>query len=149
MVSGSGLRFERESSFLILGGSETYSPLKSKSHNRRKADPKSLTQYYGHSRYCKEKLSSFCENTNKSSMMQTMYGQRDAGFFGYSHFTGGFPGGQAGECDWIIAEIGGCGDRRLKLVCGCPNVAYLYFFLNRICQGELITIYLTKLASRR
>ena len=24
-----------------------------------------------------------------------MYGQRDAGFFGYSHFNGGFPGGQA------------------------------------------------------
>jgi len=24
-----------------------------------------------------------------------MYGQRDAGFFGYSHFTGGYPGGQA------------------------------------------------------
>jgi len=24
-----------------------------------------------------------------------MYGQRDAGFFGYSHFTGGFAGGQA------------------------------------------------------
>jgi hypothetical protein len=24
-----------------------------------------------------------------------MYGTRDAGFFGYSHFTGGFPGGQA------------------------------------------------------
>ena len=27
--------------------------------------------------------------------MNTMYGHRDAGFFGYSHFTGGFPGGQA------------------------------------------------------
>lgn len=27
--------------------------------------------------------------------MQKMYGQRDAGFFGYAHFTGGFPGGQA------------------------------------------------------
>lgn len=24
-----------------------------------------------------------------------MYGTRDAGFFGYSHFTGGFAGGQA------------------------------------------------------
>ena len=24
-----------------------------------------------------------------------MYGHRDAGFFGYSHFTGGFAGGQA------------------------------------------------------
>ncbi|KAL7008266.1 hypothetical protein EMMF5_001995 [Cystobasidiomycetes sp. EMM_F5] len=49
----------------------------------------------GHCRYCEKKLSSFCENTNKSSLMQTMYGKRDAGFFGYSHFTGGFPGGQA------------------------------------------------------
>jgi threonine dehydrogenase-like Zn-dependent dehydrogenase len=29
------------------------------------------------------------------SLMNYMYGQRDAGFFGYSHFTGGFPGGQA------------------------------------------------------
>jgi threonine dehydrogenase-like Zn-dependent dehydrogenase len=27
--------------------------------------------------------------------MKKMYGQKDAGFFGYSHFTGGFPGGQA------------------------------------------------------
>jgi threonine dehydrogenase-like Zn-dependent dehydrogenase len=27
--------------------------------------------------------------------MNYMYGHRDAGFFGYSHFTGGFPGGQA------------------------------------------------------
>lgn len=29
------------------------------------------------------------------SLQNYMYGQRDAGFFGYSHFTGGFPGGQA------------------------------------------------------
>lgn len=49
----------------------------------------------GHCRYCDKKLSSFCENTNPSSLMQTAYGGRDAGFFGYSHFTGGFPGGQA------------------------------------------------------
>lgn len=27
--------------------------------------------------------------------MNYMYGHRDAGFFGYSHLTGGFPGGQA------------------------------------------------------
>lgn len=27
--------------------------------------------------------------------MNTMYGHRDAGFFGYSHLAGGFPGGQA------------------------------------------------------
>jgi len=29
------------------------------------------------------------------SLQNYMYGTRDAGFFGYSHFTGGFPGGQA------------------------------------------------------
>lgn len=28
-------------------------------------------------------------------LQEKLYGTRDAGFFGYSHFTGGFPGGQA------------------------------------------------------
>ncbi|KAF5375861.1 hypothetical protein D9615_008183 [Tricholomella constricta] len=49
----------------------------------------------GECEYCEQKLSSFCDRTNKSSLQNYMYGQRDAGFFGYSHFTGGFPGGQA------------------------------------------------------
>ncbi|THG98862.1 hypothetical protein EW026_g3380 [Hermanssonia centrifuga] len=49
----------------------------------------------GECEYCKKKLSSFCDRTNPSSLMNTMYGHRDAGFFGYSHFTGGFAGGQA------------------------------------------------------
>jgi len=49
----------------------------------------------GACRYCKQKLSSMCDRTNNSSLQNYMYGQRDAGFFGYSHFTGGFPGGQA------------------------------------------------------
>ncbi|KAF9482310.1 GroES-like protein [Pholiota conissans] len=49
----------------------------------------------GECEYCKQKLSSFCDRTNNSSLQNAMYGQRDAGFFGYSHFTGGFPGGQA------------------------------------------------------
>ncbi|KAH8091798.1 GroES-like protein [Cristinia sonorae] len=45
--------------------------------------------------YCKQKLSSFCDRTNNSTLQNYMYGNRDAGFFGYSHFTGGFAGGQA------------------------------------------------------
>ncbi|KAH8119822.1 GroES-like protein [Phellopilus nigrolimitatus] len=49
----------------------------------------------GKCEYCKKKLSSFCDRTNDSSLMNAMYGHRDAGFFGYSHFTGGFAGGQA------------------------------------------------------
>src|SRR5436190_1899697 len=36
-----------------------------------------------------------CEKTNSSSLMNAMYGGRTAGLFGYSHFAGGFAGGQA------------------------------------------------------
>lgn len=36
-----------------------------------------------------------CEKTNANTIMNGMYGGRTAGMFGYSHFTGGFAGGQA------------------------------------------------------
>ncbi|ELU38920.1 R,R-butanediol dehydrogenase [Rhizoctonia solani AG-1 IA] len=49
----------------------------------------------GQCSYCKQKLSSMCDKTNNSSLQNAMYGTRDAGLFGYSHFTDGFPGGQA------------------------------------------------------
>lgn len=45
--------------------------------------------------YCKQKLSSMCEKTNANTLENAMYGGRTAGIFGYSHFTGGFAGGQA------------------------------------------------------
>ncbi|KAI1271217.1 GroES-like protein [Xylaria sp. FL0933] len=45
--------------------------------------------------FCKQKLSSMCEKTNANSTERAMYGGHTAGFFGYSHFTGGFAGGQA------------------------------------------------------
>ncbi|KAI0526715.1 GroES-like protein [Xylaria bambusicola] len=45
--------------------------------------------------FCKQKLSSQCERTNANSTQRAMYGGQTAGMFGYSHFTGGFAGGQA------------------------------------------------------
>lgn len=45
--------------------------------------------------YCEKKLSSLCERTNGSASEKSLYGRRTAGMFGYSHFTGGFAGGQA------------------------------------------------------
>ncbi|MCJ1311728.1 hypothetical protein MMC25_005401 [Agyrium rufum] len=45
--------------------------------------------------YCKKKLSSQCEKMNDNSTEKLMYGSNTAGMFGYSHFTGGFAGGQA------------------------------------------------------
>jgi threonine dehydrogenase-like Zn-dependent dehydrogenase len=37
----------------------------------------------------------FHELPSPISLQNYMYGTRDANFFEYSHFTGGFPGGQA------------------------------------------------------
>jgi threonine dehydrogenase-like Zn-dependent dehydrogenase len=45
--------------------------------------------------FCKQKLSSQCEKTNANKTAKAMYGSGTAGIFGYSHFTGGFAGGQA------------------------------------------------------
>jgi len=36
-----------------------------------------------------------CQRTNANTIENTMYGGRTAGFLGYSHFTGGYAGGQA------------------------------------------------------
>ncbi|KAI4117120.1 MAG: hypothetical protein LQ338_007612 [Usnochroma carphineum] len=49
----------------------------------------------GECMYCQKKLSSQCERTNTNKIANTMYGGRTAGMFGYSHFCGGFAGGQA------------------------------------------------------
>ncbi|KAI6005296.1 GroES-like protein [Pisolithus orientalis] len=59
----------------------------------------------GRCRYCQQKLSSFCDKTCSSSLQNYLYGERDAGFFGYSHFAGGFPGGQAEYVRVPLGEV--------------------------------------------
>jgi len=49
----------------------------------------------GECMYCQRKLSSQCERTNDNTIENIMYGGRTAGMLGYSHFTGGYAGGQA------------------------------------------------------
>jgi len=49
----------------------------------------------GECRFCKQNLTTACEKTNSSSMHTAIYGDRMGGIFGYSHFTGGYAGGQA------------------------------------------------------
>lgn len=53
--------------------------------------------------FCKQKLSSQCEKTNSNSTAKAMYGTQTAAMFGYSHFTGGFAGGQA---EYVRVPIG-------------------------------------------
>lgn len=49
----------------------------------------------GECRYCKQKLPTACEKTNASRLHAKLYGGRLSGIFGYSHFVGGYAGGQA------------------------------------------------------
>ncbi|KAJ5794719.1 Alcohol dehydrogenase superfamily zinc-type [Penicillium paradoxum] len=49
----------------------------------------------GDCRNCRREYYSQCVKTNENTLTNAMYGKRTAGIFGYSHFTGGFAGGQA------------------------------------------------------
>lgn len=59
----------------------------------------------GECHLCKQGLSSQCETTNANTTMKAMYGGKTAGFFGYSHLTGGFAGGQAEYVRVPLADV--------------------------------------------
>ncbi|KAI9355423.1 chaperonin 10-like protein [Zopfochytrium polystomum] len=59
----------------------------------------------GECKFCKDGLSSMCDMTNTSKVQENLYGQAFAGIFGYSHFTGGFAGGQAEYVRCPIADF--------------------------------------------
>ncbi|OKL64150.1 hypothetical protein UA08_00335 [Talaromyces atroroseus] len=71
--------------------------------------------------YCQRKLSSVCEQTNSNELANKLYGRRTAGMFGYSHFTGGFAGGQA---EWVRVPYGDV--NLLKLPDDVPDEKGLY-----------------------
>ncbi|KAF2493573.1 GroES-like protein [Lophium mytilinum] len=71
--------------------------------------------------YCKKKLSSQCERTNANTLENAMYGGRTAGMFGYSHFTGGFAGGQAEYVRVPFGEV-----NLLKIPDAVPDEKALY-----------------------
>jgi threonine dehydrogenase-like Zn-dependent dehydrogenase len=45
--------------------------------------------------HCKRQEFTGCETTNPSRLQASMYGHKTAAMYGYSHLTGGVPGGQA------------------------------------------------------
>jgi threonine dehydrogenase-like Zn-dependent dehydrogenase len=49
----------------------------------------------GECKFCKQKLTTACDKTNASTVQKMLYGEQLSGIFGYSHFVGGYAGGQA------------------------------------------------------
>src|SRR5512141_1495113 len=57
--------------------------------------------------YCRRGLFSLCDNTNPNAFAaQSLYGYTTGGYYGYSHLTGGFSGGQAEYARVPFADVG-------------------------------------------
>jgi len=55
--------------------------------------------------YCKREEYTACDTTNPSKLNEEMYGHRLGAFYGYSHLTGGVPGGQAQYARVPFADV--------------------------------------------
>lgn len=62
-----------------------------------------------------------CDKTNSSSVQEKLSGKPFAGLFGYSHFAGGFAGGQA---EWVRCPFGDT--NLLKIPDSVPDEKALY-----------------------
>ncbi|KAI9872426.1 MAG: hypothetical protein M1830_001633, partial [Pleopsidium flavum] len=71
--------------------------------------------------FCKEGLSSMCDKTNSSTIQEKLYGKPFAGLFGYTHFAGGFAGGQA---EYVRCPFGDT--NLLKIPHSIPDEKALY-----------------------
>ncbi|WNO52564.1 zinc-dependent alcohol dehydrogenase [Stakelama saccharophila] len=59
--------------------------------------------------FCERQQFSTCDNSNpveKQEMSETLYGTPMGGLFGYSHLTGGYPGGQAQYVRVPFSDVG-------------------------------------------
>jgi threonine dehydrogenase-like Zn-dependent dehydrogenase len=61
----------------------------------------------GRCNMCEKELFSLCENSNPNAWMaEKLWGYSPCGIFGYSHMTGGYPGGQAEYARVPFADVG-------------------------------------------
>ena len=71
---------------------------------------------------CRHELYSVCENSNpNATMAEKLWGHSTAGIYGYSHLTGGYPGGQA-----QLARVPWADVNPLKVPDGMPDEQVLF-----------------------
>ena len=71
---------------------------------------------------CRRGLFSLCENTNPNAWMaEKLWGYSPAGIYGYSHLTGGYPGGQSEYARVPFADV-----NPLKIPAGMPDEQVLF-----------------------
>jgi len=76
----------------------------------------------GHCWFCEHDLFSCCDTSNRDAeVIQKLYGHAPAGLFGYSHFFGGYAGGQAEYVRVPFADVG-----HVKIPDGIPDEQVLF-----------------------
>lgn len=97
--------------------------------------------------FCKRKEFSACSETNPSNLQQKLYGTRTCAIFGYSHITGGVPGGQAeyvrvpyADVNCLVVPEGVPDDKALFLSDVVPT-AYHGTELGDVHGGDVVVIW--------
>jgi threonine dehydrogenase-like Zn-dependent dehydrogenase len=97
---------------------------------------------------CRQGLYSVCENSNPNAWLaEKMWGYSPAGIFGYSHITGGYPGGQAEYARVPFADVGalkvpdGMTDEQVLFLSDILPTGYMGADLCEIKPGDVIAVW--------
>lgn len=102
----------------------------------------------GQCTFCKSNLFSCCDYTNSSEEEEALYGSRTAGFFGYSHLTGGYPGGQSefvrvpfADLNTLKIEDSSIPDEKVVLLSDILPTAWHACELGEVHDGDTVAIW--------
>jgi threonine dehydrogenase-like Zn-dependent dehydrogenase len=97
---------------------------------------------------CERELYSVCENSNpNAAMAEKLWGYSPAGIFGYSHFLGGFAGGQAEYARVPFADVGplkvpdGVADEKALMLADIFPTGYMAAEQCGIRPGDTIAVW--------
>jgi len=97
---------------------------------------------------CQAELYSCCENSNPNAgIAEKLFGHPTAGIFGYSHFTGGFAGGQAEYARVPFADVGplrvspDLTDEQVLFLSDILPTAYMGAEMCDITPGDVVAVW--------
>jgi threonine dehydrogenase-like Zn-dependent dehydrogenase len=100
--------------------------------------------------FCKKGLFSACDNTNpvrNQEVSEKLYGHAMSGLFGYSHMTGGYPGGQAEYVRVPFSDVGpivipdGIDDEKVLFLSDILPTGWMAAENARIEPGDIVAVF--------
>ena len=102
----------------------------------------------GRCNMCQKELFSLCENSNPNAWMaEKLWGHSPCGIFGYSHLTGGYPGGQAEYVRVPFADVGplkvpdGVSDEQALFLSDILPTGYMAAEQGNIEPGDVVAVW--------